>query len=252
MRSHSLVGVCGILFLIPTTVIAQKCKPTLSGKEKLTKLQMDLWAQDVATTGFLSQVVLEKANVNLNVAIGRVGDANVVRLTLTKEEEPEKVARAVLESQYRAEKGNEFMFGFAQGGTPLRFVASDATSTTEIKGFGPKLSQALLEFGSQFRPDFGQALPQLGAESLEVEIRYFPHSGSIHRRGLFPPREQIVGGLVAQSLVELLEQSRGDRHEALVAAAGTKLKARLGSVGIQALQAVSENHELPLSASSGP
>ena len=124
MSNRYVAAALSTLLLIPSSVSAQKCKPTVSGKEKLTKLQMDMWSQDVATTGFLSQVVLEKANVNLNLAVGRIGEFNVVRLTLTKEEESEKIARAVLESQYRAEKGNEFMLGFKEGGTPLRFVAS--------------------------------------------------------------------------------------------------------------------------------
>jgi hypothetical protein len=68
----------------------------------------------------------------------RVGDLNFIRVVLTKDEE--KIARAVLEDRYRAAKGNVFLLGFKQGGTPFQFVADDATSVTAGHGVvNPKL-----------------------------------------------------------------------------------------------------------------
>jgi len=121
------LGALGLALAIPSEAAAQDCKPNFSGKDRLTKAQTDVWSQYVSSTGLMSQLVLEKANVNLNFAIARIGDVTIVQLTLTKEEEPNKVARAVLESQYQASKGNQIVLGFKEGGTPLTFVASEAT-----------------------------------------------------------------------------------------------------------------------------
>jgi hypothetical protein len=164
-----LLGLIAVALASPASGAAQNCKPDVSGKDRITKAESNFWTQNVATTGFMSQVVLEKANVTLNLAIGRVGDSTLLSLTLTKEEEPEKVARAVLESQYQAQRGNEIILGFKEGGTPLKFVASEATSKTEVKGIiAPKLT-ATVQLATSIKDDELRALrDSIGTRQFDV------------------------------------------------------------------------------------
>ena len=171
MDDHHVVwlGALSLALAAPCLGAAQNCKPNVSGKDRVTKAQSDVWAQDVSSTGFMSQVVLEKANVNLNVAIARIGEFTIVQLTLTKEEDQNKVARAVLESQYRAEEGNQIVLGFKEGGTPLTFVASRATSETAVKGLlTPKLVTTVV-LVAQIKDDELSALRDaIGARQFDV------------------------------------------------------------------------------------
>ena len=68
------------------------------------------------------------------------------------------------------------------------------------------IGQPLLEFGPQFRPGFRQALLEVGAESLEIQLSYFADFGTIHGEGCFPPGKQIISSLVSQGLMKLLKQ----------------------------------------------
>jgi hypothetical protein len=143
---------------VPNRMVSlpRNCKPDVSSFDKITKAKFESWGQDVYTTGFLSQVVLESAEVNINTSIVRVGDLNFIRVVLTKDEE--KIARAVLEDRYRAAKGNVFLLGFKQGGTPFQFVADDATSVTAGHGVVNPKSRTTVVLAAQIKNEDLKAL----------------------------------------------------------------------------------------------
>ncbi len=113
---------------------AQDCKPNVSTRDKITKAQVTEWAQGLYQTGLIASTLTGSAEINISGSFLRDGSANAVNLILSKQET--NVARAVLESQYKADKGNEFSFGFKNGGAPLKFVADAVTSNTSADMFG--------------------------------------------------------------------------------------------------------------------
>lgn len=132
----------GLLFVLSSPVAAQNCKPDFSGKDKMTKVEVAEWSQNLYQTGFLASALLTSSEINITAAIQRKGDSNLMIIVLSKQEE--NVARAVVESPYRAEKGNEFLFGFKEGGTPLTFVAVDVSNNISADMFGKLNTRVIL------------------------------------------------------------------------------------------------------------
>jgi kynureninase len=143
MKSKVVLGFLVVLLMVmPTFVEAQNCKPTVSGKDKITKVQTDEWGQILYETGFLASAVMTTSEVNIGGTIARIGDVNTINVVLTKSES--NTARAVLESPYKAEKGNEFIFGFKEGGEPLRFTADSVSNNTAADMFGKLNTRVVL------------------------------------------------------------------------------------------------------------
>lgn len=142
------VKLVGILFasslvlFAQTTAAAQNCKPNFSGKDKITKASFDEWTQSLYQTGFLAAATVTTSEVNITGSISRVGDDNNVSVVLTKSES--NANRAALESAFRAEKGNEFLFGFKEGGEPWRFVADSVSNNTAADMFGKLNTKVVL------------------------------------------------------------------------------------------------------------
>ena len=142
VRDAVLVTVIALAVVLSDPLAAQNCKPDASTKDKITKVQIDEWAQSLYQTGILASALTSSSEVNITGSISRVGDVTFMNIILAKQES--NVARAVLESQYHAEKGNQFLFGFKEGGTPLTFTADQVSNNTSADIFGKLNTRVIL------------------------------------------------------------------------------------------------------------
>jgi hypothetical protein len=106
---------------------AQSCKPEYSTQDKISKEQTDVWSQVLYKTSFGGSL-MGSSEVGITGAVGRYGASNAVNLQIEKKEESK--VNATFESQFNAQEGNRFSFGF-KSGDPLTFVASDASNDTK-------------------------------------------------------------------------------------------------------------------------
>jgi len=127
---------CGVVAAtaLPFSLQGGNCKPNFSGKDRITKAVTSEWAQSLYHTGLLAAALVTTSQINVTASVARIGDANTVNIILEKQES--NPGRAVVESPYKAEKGNEFLFGFKEGGDPLRFIADVVTNNTSADMFG--------------------------------------------------------------------------------------------------------------------
>jgi len=138
-----MVGATFVLAgIMPVPADAQNCKPSASVKDKITKVQITEWAQGLYQTGLMAKALVTTSEINISGSIARIGDANTVNIILSKSET--NTARAVLESPYKAEKGNEFFFGFKEGGDPLRFTADEVSNNVAADILGKLNTRVVL------------------------------------------------------------------------------------------------------------
>jgi hypothetical protein len=124
-----------------STVIAQNCKPDFSQKDKIENKQIDGWYAKLYETSFGSSM-LKTSDVDIDGFIGREGNSNFVELHLIKRERSDE--NAVLESQFKGAKGDEFAFGLKDG-DPLKFAVTDVNnSTTREKLTGNLITTVIL------------------------------------------------------------------------------------------------------------
>lgn len=110
--------------------LAQNCKPNYSGKDAISKQQVDQWSQSLFSTGFGSSLI-STSQISIVAIVGRYGEINSISLQIQKQEESKQ--NATFESEYRAVKGNQFFFGI-KNGEPLSFVATEVSNQTKAGG----------------------------------------------------------------------------------------------------------------------
>lgn len=180
MGTKTCVGVVvgGLMTLSAAASAADDCKPSVSGKDKLTKKETMAWSQEVSGTGFASRVVMENANVTVSVLVGREGDTNIVQAAMSKAEEPDKAARVLLESGFKAEKGDQFHIGFKEGGDPLSFTATQAVSrTARSAGLFKKLTTMVIlaaEVKDEDLPKLKEALGSRQPDTIRLDLSSGP------------------------------------------------------------------------------
>jgi hypothetical protein len=119
----------------------QNCKPDFSQKDKIENKQIDGWYAKLYETSFGSSM-LKSSDVDIDGFIGREGNSNFVELHLIKRERSDE--NAVLESQFKGAKGDEFAFGMKDG-DPLKFTVTDVNnSTTREKLTGNLITTVVL------------------------------------------------------------------------------------------------------------
>jgi hypothetical protein len=130
-----LIGVFVFIFLSSSVPLqARNCRPTFKGKDRITKLQFAEWTQLLYKPGFLAGMVASTSEIEISGTVIRTGGKNKVNIVLYKQES--NANRAAVESPYKAEKGNAFVFGFKEGGEPLTFVADSVSNDVNVDMFG--------------------------------------------------------------------------------------------------------------------
>lgn len=124
---NMFVAVCA---LHAPALRGENCKPDISRVDKITKRAQEVWTQKVGGTGF-GDSLMGSTDMAVFVTIGRYGNANAVNVEILKEEA--SAANASFDSALRAVKGNQFFLGFAEGGEPLTFVATDVGNETKVR-----------------------------------------------------------------------------------------------------------------------
>lgn len=137
------VCVCACLVLIPRLSAAQNCKPDISTKDKITKQEINEWTQGLYQTSFLAAALVSTSEINITGSIARVGSENLLGVVLSKQES--KPVKAVIESPYRAEKGGEFLFGFKEGGDPLKVIAERVGNNVSVDMFGKLNTKVVMQ-----------------------------------------------------------------------------------------------------------
>jgi hypothetical protein len=102
----------------------------MSGRDNISKQQVDRWHQTLFSTGFGSSL-MNTSQVSIIAMVGRYGTANFISIQIQKQEESKQ--NATFESEYRAEKGNQFYFGL-KNGEPLVFEATEVSNETKAGG----------------------------------------------------------------------------------------------------------------------
>ena len=123
-------------FGAPSASWAQDCKPVVSRQDKITRQQVDVWAQELWSTSFLSSVV-NTSETGITATIGRYGSVNAINLELQRKEE--SATNAAFDAAYRGAKGSTFYFGFKDG-EPVALVVTDVNNSANVKQgiFGAK------------------------------------------------------------------------------------------------------------------
>jgi hypothetical protein len=126
-----MVATCVLMFCFsPSHAPAQSCKPDSSGKDSISKQQVDRWYQSLYSTGFGSSL-MNTSQISIVAIVGRYGTANSISIQIQKQEESKQ--NATFESEYHAVKGNQFYFGL-RNGEPLAFVATEVSNQTKAGG----------------------------------------------------------------------------------------------------------------------
>jgi len=126
---------------VPTVALAQNCKPDASSKDRITKEVVNEWVQNLYQTGMMAQMTVTSSEVNVFATIARSGTVNSVNIVLTKQES--NANRALVESAFKAEKGNKFLFGFKDG-APVTFTADEVRNNTSADMFGKLNTKVVL------------------------------------------------------------------------------------------------------------
>ena len=143
-RRLKSVGKCltlVVLLIAPVAALAQRCKPDVSTRDKITKQQIDEWAQGLYQSSVLAAALTTTSEVNISGTIGRFGNENHLNVIITKQES--NLGRALFESAYKAVKGNEFLLGF-KGGDPVKFTADEVRNKTAADMFGKLITTVIL------------------------------------------------------------------------------------------------------------
>jgi len=125
------VAICVLMFCFSSSQTwAQNCKPDMSGKDNISKQQVDRWYQTLFSTGFGSSL-MNTSQVSIVAIVGRYGTVNSISVQIQKQEESKQ--NATFESEYHAVKGNQFYFGL-KNGEPLAFEATEVSNETKAGG----------------------------------------------------------------------------------------------------------------------
>lgn len=126
-----MVATCVLMFCFSSPhALAQNCKPDSSGKDSITKQQVDRWWQSLYATGFGGSL-MSTSQISLVAIVGRYGTDNSIAIQIQKQEESKQ--NATFESEYHAVKGNQFYFGL-KNGEPLAFSATEVSNETKAGG----------------------------------------------------------------------------------------------------------------------
>jgi hypothetical protein len=160
---------------------AGDCDPDVAGKDRITKQQVSEWQQVLTSTGILSAALMDN-DVTFIASVSRVGDKNVIRVIVQKVEE--NLARAAFESQFRAARGDEIIFGFKNGG-PVTFVTTKAGNAAAAGAFSGKLNMSAVWEADVTDADLAKYRASLTTQVIDA-IRITAVSGQIDRS--VPPK----------------------------------------------------------------
>jgi hypothetical protein len=133
---------CASMALISAAAgLSQSCKPDASSRDKITKEVVNEWVQNLYQTGMMAQMTVTTSEVDIFATIARIGSSNTINIVLTKQES--NANRALVESAFRAEKGNKFLLGFKDG-APLIFTADNVGNGTSADMFGKLNTKVVL------------------------------------------------------------------------------------------------------------
>lgn len=136
IRSLTLALVLTVI--IAPALFAGDCDPDLHGKDRITKQEVRQWQQVLTSTGIFSAALLEK-DITFTAYVARSGDKNLIGVVVQKVEE--NLARAAFETQFRASRGDEIIFGF-KNGDPVTFVTTKAGNGAQAGTFSGKLNMS--------------------------------------------------------------------------------------------------------------
>lgn len=129
MRYAAVVISFALSCVVTSDAWAQNCKPTMSRQDKISKQQIDVWAQELWSTSFLSSVV-NTSESSIRGTIGRYGAFNAINLEIQKKEE--SATNAAFDAAYRGAKGATFYLGFANG-QPVALVVTDVSNAANVR-----------------------------------------------------------------------------------------------------------------------
>jgi hypothetical protein len=121
-----------------TTVIAGQCDPDFSGTDRITKERVEQWQQVLTSTGLLSAALMDN-DVTFSILLTRAGSKNLVSVAIQKVEE--NLARASFETQFRAARGDEVLFGF-KNGSPVNLTITKGSNSAKAGSFSGKLNMS--------------------------------------------------------------------------------------------------------------
>lgn len=149
---------------------AQSCKPTMSRQDKITRQQVDVWAQDLWSTSFLSSVV-NTSETSIKGTVGRYGSFNAINLEIQKKEE--SATNAAFDAAYRGAKGATFYLGF-RSGQPLALVVTEVGNAANVRQglLGAKGVTTVILSATVTDRDLARLRTQLTTEPIDaVRIR---------------------------------------------------------------------------------
>lgn len=129
-----------LLILFGLKNYGDNCKPDLDQKDKINNTRNIAWQTEVYVTPFGTSM-LNTSDLYLKVQFGRYGDQNVLSLIFTKYEG--STQNAAFESQYKGEKGSEYLFGFTAG-DPIKFIADQVDNSTKFNNITAKLVTTII------------------------------------------------------------------------------------------------------------
>lgn len=172
---RAIVGICILLCALSSrTLTADSCKPDFSGKDSITKKQLDQWQQVLRQSGIMSAALMGN-DVTFTGFVQRGGDKNFVMISIQKVEE--NLARATFESQYSATKGDQIMFGFADG-DPLSFTATEVSNQAKAGAFSGKLNMSVVWAAELSDEQMAEMRTALTTQRVDA-IRITASSGTI-------------------------------------------------------------------------
>lgn len=166
----------GIMLVLPLTAYARECDPDLTGNDRITKQQVEQWQQVLTSTGFLSAALMDN-DVTFTAFVTRTGDKNTITVVIQKVEE--NLARAAFETQYRAAKGDEILFGF-KNGTPVTLVTTKAGNSAKAGSFSGKLNMSAVWEAELSDADASNYRAALTTKLIDA-VRITAASGQIDR-----------------------------------------------------------------------
>lgn len=130
-RWTAVGAVVWVAALLAGDAEAQSCKPDLARLDPITKERVQVWAQNLWESSFLSNLD-GTSRSKVTASIGRYGRTYAINLEIEKRER--SAVNAIVEAQYRASQGRPISFGF-DGAGPLALVVT-GVSNQSAKGKG--------------------------------------------------------------------------------------------------------------------
>lgn len=148
---------------------ADNCKPDLDQKDKINNSRNIAWQTEIYETPFGASMI-NTSDLSLKVQFGRYGDENVFSLFFTKYES--SAQNATFESQYKGEKGSEYILGFTSG-EPIKFIADQVDNSTKLNNISGKLVTTIsisTILSDQTIKDLKQKLDQYNLSAIRVNF----------------------------------------------------------------------------------